>query len=130
MIDTYLGVFPPRLPQAVSIMGPELSEVPLSLFATYSDFRMAQIKTVAFLTVMARSNSLQSTMAPYKEAVCGALVRLMQTVPAVMSIRKELMIAIRNILPTPFRPVLVACWYTLFIVNIGCHDVLQSWVIE
>lgn len=64
---------------------------------------MAQIKTLAFFTVIARTGNLQSVLAPYKEAVCGALVRVMETVPDVLSIRKELMIAVRNILPTPFR---------------------------
>ena len=89
--------------QAASLPGPELRDVPKVLISMYSDFRMAQIKTLAFLTVMARSGSLQSVMAPFKEPVCGALARVMQTVPDVLAIRKELMIAVRNILPTPYR---------------------------
>ena len=89
--------------QAAAIPGPELQSVPADLMGHYSDFRMAQIKTLAFLTVMARSTSLQPVMAPFKDSVCAGIVRVMQTVPDVPSIRKELMIAIRNVLPTPYR---------------------------
>lgn len=69
----------------------------------YNDFRMAQIKSLAFLTVIARSQNLQPLMQPHRESVCAAIVRVMQTVPNVLATRKELLIALRNILPTPFR---------------------------
>ena len=77
--------------------------MPYPKLATYNDFRMAQIKSLAFLTVIARSQNLQSLMQPHKDAICAAIVRVMQTVPDVVSTRKELLIALRNILPTPFR---------------------------
>lgn len=64
---------------------------------------MAQIKSLAFLTVMARSNTLQPLMEPHKDAICNAIVRVFQTVPDVLSTRRELLIALRNILPTLFR---------------------------
>jgi hypothetical protein len=35
--------------------------------------------------------------------VCGAVLRLLQSVPDVISIRKELIAVVRNVLPTPFR---------------------------
>ena len=69
----------------------------------YNDFRMAQIKSLAFLTVIARSQNLQSLMQPHKDAICAAIVRVMQTVPDVFATRKELLIALRNIMATPFR---------------------------
>jgi hypothetical protein len=71
--------------------------------SVYNDFRMAQIKSLAFLTVIARSQNLQPLMLPHKDAICSAIVRVMQTVPDVLATRKELLIALRNILPTPFR---------------------------
>ena len=94
---------PPALPQVASIPGPGLSEVVEGRIAVYNDFRMAQIKSLAFLTVIARSSNLQPLMQPHKDAICGAIVRVMQTVPDVLTTRKELLIALRNILPTPFR---------------------------
>ena len=89
--------------QVASIPGPGLSEVAEGRVAVYNDFRMAQIKSLAFLTVIARSSNLQPLMQPHKDAICGAIVRVMQTVPDVLTTRKELLIALRNILPTPFR---------------------------
>ena len=91
------------MPQVASIPGPGLSEVVEGRIAVYNDFRMAQIKSLAFLTVIARSSNLQPLMQPHKDAICGAIVRVMQTVPDVLTTRKELLIALRNILPTPFR---------------------------
>jgi hypothetical protein len=69
---------------------------------------MAQIKSLAFLTVIARSQNLQPLMQPHKDAICGSLVRVLQMVPDVLTTRKELLIALRNILPTPFRSVMNA----------------------
>ncbi|PSC74456.1 transformation transcription domain-associated -like [Micractinium conductrix] len=90
--------------KVASIPGPSLlSEVSEDRMPIYNDFRMAQIKSLAFLTVIARSQNLQPLMQPHKDAICGAIVRVMQTVPDVLSTRKELLIALRNILPTPFR---------------------------
>ncbi len=89
--------------QVASIPGPGLLEVPEDSIQIYNDFRMAQIKSLAFLTVIARSQNLQPLMQPHKDAICSAIVRVMQTVPDVLSTRKELLIALRNILPTPFR---------------------------
>ena len=52
---------------------------------------------------MARSSNLAPLMAPHRDAVCEALIRVMRTAPDVLSIRKELMVAVRNVLPTPYR---------------------------
>lgn len=71
---------------------------------------MAQIKSLAFLTVIARSQNLQPLMQPHRDAICCAIVRVMQTVPDVLSTRKELLIALRNILPTPFRCIVRVEW--------------------
>lgn len=99
--------------QVASIVGPALAEVPEGKTAVYNDFRMAQIKSLAFLTVMARSQSLQPLMQPHKDSICDAIVRVFQTVPDVLSTRRELLIALRNIMPTPFRccecPGLLSC---------------------
>lgn len=89
--------------QVASITGPSLADVAQSRMSLYNDFRMAQIKSLAFLTVIARSQNLQPLMHPHKDAICSAIVRVMQTVPNVLTTRKELLIALRNILPTPFR---------------------------
>lgn len=89
--------------QVASIPGPSLADVPDDNLSVYNDFRMAQIKSLAFLTVIARSQNLQALMQPHKEAICAAIVRVMQTVPDVFATRRELLIALRNIMATPFR---------------------------
>jgi transformation/transcription domain-associated protein len=89
--------------QVASIAGPDLGDVHENQMTMYNDFRMAQIKSLAFLTVIARSQNLQPLLSPHKDPICGSIVRVMQTVPNVLTTRKELLIALRNILPTPFR---------------------------
>lgn len=80
-----------------------MADVPAGQLPLYNDFRMAQIKSLAFLTVIARSQNLQALMQPHKDAICRAIVRVMQTVPDVFATRRELLIALRNIMATPFR---------------------------
>jgi hypothetical protein len=93
----------PLMVKVASIPGPSLADVPDDNLSVYNDFRMAQIKSLAFLTVIARSQNLQALMQPHKEAICAAIVRVMQTVPDVFATRRELLIALRNIMATPFR---------------------------
>lgn len=104
----YLTLSLPYL-QVAAIPGPALVDVPDAKAAMYNDFRMAQIKSLAFLTVMARSHTLQPLMQPHKDSICDAIVRVFQTVPDVLSTRRELLIALRNILPTPFRSAACGC---------------------
>eukprot|EP00887_Chlorella_sp_A99_P004017 scaffold11.g4017.t1 len=87
-LQQYASALLPLMVQTAGIPGPELSAVADDRMGLYSDFRMAQIKTLAFLTVMARSGNLSPLMAPHRNAVCEAL---------------ELMVAVRNVLPTAYR---------------------------
>ncbi|KAL4854024.1 Transcription-associated protein 1 [Chlorella vulgaris] len=102
-LQEHAGSLLPLMVQVASIRGPSLSAIPSGKMSVYNDFRMAQIKSLAFLTVIARSQNLQPLMLPHKDAICSAIVCVMQTVPDVLTTRKELLIALRNILPTPFR---------------------------
>lgn len=159
--------------QAVAIPGPQPSAVPEARQAAYSDFRMSQIKIVAFLSVMGRSPGLAQLLvsercpqqrlsrascrrvgggaggrragaahrkscagaasarrslagwswplrclfwnvdelppcfhpvqAPHKDAICSALMRLLESAPDSLTHRKEVLVAAKNLLNTPFR---------------------------
>jgi transformation/transcription domain-associated protein len=102
-LQEHAPVLLPLMVKVASIAGPDLGDVHENQMTMYNDFRMAQIKSLAFLTVIARSQNLQPLLSPHKDPICGSIVRVMQTVPNVLTTRKELLIALRNILPTPFR---------------------------
>ncbi|KAL6768445.1 hypothetical protein ACKKBF_B39155 [Auxenochlorella protothecoides x Auxenochlorella symbiontica] len=104
----YAAPLIPVIVAAAGIRGPDPGATPPALAGAVYDLRMAQIKMLAFLTVMARPANLQAAMLEHRDAVCAALVRVMTTVPEVAGIRKELMIAVRNLLATKLRPGLLA----------------------
>lgn len=94
----------PLMVKVVSLLGPERADVPDSAASVYADFRLAQIKTLAFMIVVSRAQPMVPLLQPHRDDVCSALIRIMETVPDVLATRKELLICIRNMLNTPFKP--------------------------
>ncbi|KDD75704.1 hypothetical protein H632_c541p1, partial [Helicosporidium sp. ATCC 50920] len=101
-LHQYAGVLPPLMVEALTPT-PEAAAVPASAQAAFADCCMAQIKILSFLTVMARTGNLAPALSQHRAAVCGALLRLMRCVPDQVPVRRELLIALRNLLPTPFK---------------------------
>ena len=93
----------PLMVKVVSLPGPNKEDVPASASSVYSDFRLAQIKTLAFMIVVSRAPQMAPLLAPHQEEVCAALIRIMETVPDVLATRKELLTCMRNMLNTPFK---------------------------
>lgn len=93
----------PLMISVAAIPGPELADVPPAAMPAYTEFRMAQIKTMLFVIALSRSQVVAQVLTPHKEEVCSALVRLMVTAPNSLALRKELLNCMRNMLPTPFR---------------------------
>jgi transformation/transcription domain-associated protein len=93
----------------VGVRGPDRADVPPEALGVFADFRMAQVKTMAFIIVMSRTAHTQPLVSPHRDAVAAALVRIMATVPDVLSVRKEALSCMRNMLGTLFKPGLQAC---------------------
>lgn len=93
----------PLLIQIIEVAGPEFSDVGESNMTNYIDFKTLQVKTIAFLVVLARAQHLQQLLQPYSEVLINALLHALRTIPDVLSLRKELIQVMRNILPTPLR---------------------------
>ena len=83
---------------AASIAGPTLEDVPLKAMQVYTDFRMTQIKTLTFLMILSKSHTAQAMVLPHKDAMCSALVRIMQTSSDNLMLRKELLNGLRTML--------------------------------
>jgi hypothetical protein len=94
----------PLMVKVVSLHGPDKDSVATNAVSVYSDFRLAQIKTLAFMTVVSRAPQMGPLLAPHKEEVCTALIRMMETAPDVLTTRKEVLTCMRNMLNTPFKP--------------------------
>lgn len=94
----------PLMVKVISLHGPDKDSVPTSASSVYSDFRLAQIKTLAFMTVVSRAPQMGPLLAPYRDEVCTALIRMMETAPDVLTTRKEVLTCMRNMLNTPFKP--------------------------
>ena len=94
----------PLMVKVVGLPGPERADVAPSAASVYADFRLAQIKTLAFMIVVSRAAQMGPLLSPHRDDVCAALIRIMETVPDVLATRKELLICIRNMLNTPFKP--------------------------
>jgi transformation/transcription domain-associated protein len=114
MIFFLMQSYPKRLAQhgptllplmlgVISVRGPDRADVPASAAGVYSDFRLAQIKTMAFIIVVSRSTQMQPLLAQHRDVVAAALLRVMQAVPDSLSMRKEVLSLMRNMLNTPFR---------------------------
>lgn len=84
--------------KAASFAGPELNEVSQGSLSVYSDFRMAQVKTIMFLILLSRSPTAQPIITSHKETLCSSLVRIMKTAPNSLGLRKELLNCLRSTL--------------------------------
>jgi hypothetical protein len=94
----------PLMVKVVSLLGPDKDDVPASASSVYADFRLAQIKTLAFMIVVSRAPQMGPLLAPHREEVCTALIRMMETAPDILTTRKEVLTCMRNMLNTPFKP--------------------------
>src|SRR4051794_22846307 len=74
--------------------GPNLADLPPSLHPLHVELRAAQTKTCAFLMFLAKN--LPNIFEPHAQTVTDSLLMLLRTCPDNVNIRKELLVAIRN----------------------------------
>ncbi|XP_078446328.1 phosphatidylinositol 3- and 4-kinase family protein with FAT domain-containing protein isoform X2 [Wolffia australiana] len=99
LVQTNIAYLLPRMVAAISVPGPE--KVPPHLKAQLVDLKGAQVKTLSFLTYLLKSCA--DYIRPHEESICKSIVNLLVTCPDSISTRKELLVALKQVLGTEFR---------------------------
>lgn len=99
LVQTNIPFLLPMMVEAISIPGPE--KVPPHLKTQFIELKGAQVKTLSFLTYLLKSYA--EYIRPHEENICKSIVNLLVTCPDSVSIRKELLIALKHVLNTDFK---------------------------
>ncbi|KAF8377831.1 hypothetical protein HHK36_031216 [Tetracentron sinense] len=99
LVQTNIPHLLPLMVAAISVPGPE--RVPPHLRNHFIELKGAQVKTVSFLTYLLKS--FADYIRPHEESICKSIVNLLVTCPDSVSIRKELLIALKHVLGTDFK---------------------------
>ncbi|CAH9116378.1 unnamed protein product [Cuscuta epithymum] len=96
LIQTNIPHLLPLMVSAISVPGPE--KVPPHLKNHFIELKGAQVKTVSFLTYLLKSCA--DYIKPHEENICKSIVNLLVTCSDSVSIRKELLVALKHVLNT------------------------------
>ncbi|KAJ0977309.1 hypothetical protein J5N97_012783 [Dioscorea zingiberensis] len=99
LVQTNIPYLLPLMVAAISLPGPD--KVPSHLKTQYMELKGAQVKTLSFLTYLLKSCT--DYIRPHEENICKSIVNLLVTCPDAVSIRKELLIALKHVLSTDFK---------------------------
>ncbi|KAK3127876.1 hypothetical protein QOZ80_7AG0579590 [Eleusine coracana subsp. coracana] len=100
LVQTNIPFLLPLMVSAISIKGPD--KVPPHLKTPFNDLKGAQVKTLSFLTYLLKSNA--DYIKSYEESICKSIVNLLVTCPPdSVSIRKELLVGLKQVLNTEYR---------------------------
>ncbi|KAK1296404.1 hypothetical protein QJS10_CPB15g00503 [Acorus calamus] len=99
LVQTNIPRLLPLMVAAISIPGPEM--VPPHLKNQFIELKGAQVKTVSFLTYLLKSYA--DYIRPHEDNICKSIVNLLVTCPDSVSIRKELLVALKHVLGTDFK---------------------------
>ncbi|KAM7263761.1 hypothetical protein ACFE04_001444 [Oxalis oulophora] len=99
LVQTNIPNLLPLMVDAISVAGPE--KVPLHLKTHFIELKGAQVKTVSFLTYLLKSCA--DYIRPHEESICKSIVNLLVTCSDSVSIRKELLVALKHVLGTDFK---------------------------
>ncbi|CAL5373324.1 unnamed protein product [Camellia sinensis] len=99
LVQTNIPHLLPLMVTAISVPGPE--KVPPHLKSQFIELKGAQVKTVSFLTYLLKSFS--DYIRPHEESICKSIVNLLITCSDSVSIRKELLVALKHVLGTDFK---------------------------
>ncbi|KAH9312037.1 hypothetical protein KI387_027072, partial [Taxus chinensis] len=98
-VQTNVPILIPLMATVISIPGPQ--HVSPKLKNHYVELKCAQVKTVSFLTYLLRS--FADYIRPHEESISKSIVNLLISCPDSVIIRKELLVATKNVLATDFR---------------------------
>ncbi|KGN48912.1 transformation/transcription domain-associated protein [Cucumis sativus] len=127
LVHTNIPHLLPLMVSAISVPGPE--KVPPSLKTHFIELKGAQVKTVSFLTYLLRSSA--DYIRPHEESICKSIVNLLVTCSDSVSIRKELLVALKHVLGTEYKRGLFPLIDTLLeekvVVGTGraCYETLR-----
>ncbi|KAM6591803.1 hypothetical protein CsatA_014408 [Cannabis sativa] len=96
LVQTNIPHLLPLMVAAISVPGPE--KVPSHLKTHFVDLKGAQVKTVSFLTYLLKG--FADYIRPHEESICKSIVNLLVTCSDSVSIRKELLVALKHVLGT------------------------------
>ncbi|PSS29925.1 Transformation/transcription domain-associated protein, partial [Actinidia chinensis var. chinensis] len=99
LVQTNIPHLLPLMVAAISVTGPE--KVPPHLKSHFVELKGAQVKTVSFLTYLLKS--FADYIRPHEESICKSIVNLLVTCSDSVSIRKELLVALKHVLGTDFK---------------------------
>lgn len=100
LVQTNIPYLLPLMVSAISIKGPD--KVPPHLKTPFVELKGAQVKTLSFLTYLLKSNA--DHIKSYEESICKSIVNLLVTCPPdSVSIRKELLVGLKQVLNTEYR---------------------------
>ncbi|KAL8143397.1 hypothetical protein V2J09_016429 [Rumex salicifolius] len=99
LVQTNIPHLLPLMVSAISVPGPE--NVPPHLRTHFIELKGAQVKTVSFLTYLLKS--FADFIKPHEESICQSIVNLLVTCSDSVSIRKELLVALKHVLGTDFK---------------------------
>ncbi|XXG86133.1 hypothetical protein AAC387_Pa11g1088 [Persea americana] len=99
LVQTNIPNLLPLMVMAISVPGPE--KVPPQSKNHFIELKGAQVKTVSFLTYLLKS--FADYIRPHEESICKSIVNLLVTCPDSVSIRKELLVALKHVLGTDFK---------------------------
>ncbi|KAK6237341.1 hypothetical protein QUC31_002810 [Theobroma cacao] len=99
LVQTNIPHLLPLMVAAISVPGPE--KVPPHLKTQFIELKGAQVKTVSFLTYLLKS--FADYIRPHEESICTSIVNLLVTCSDSVSIRKELLVALKHVLGTDFK---------------------------
>ncbi|KAM3383848.1 hypothetical protein ACQJBY_008479 [Aegilops geniculata] len=100
LVQTNIPFLLPLMVEAIAENGPD--KVPPHLKTPFVELKGAQVKTLSFLTYLLKSNA--DYIKPYENSICSSIVKLLVTCPAdSVSIRKELLVGLKQVLNTEYR---------------------------
>ncbi|OMO84636.1 hypothetical protein COLO4_21911 [Corchorus olitorius] len=99
LVQTNIPHLLPLMVAAISVPGPE--KVPPHLKTQFLELKGAQVKTVSFLTYLLKS--FADYIRPHEESICKSIVNLLVTCSDSVTIRKELLVALKHVLGTDFK---------------------------
>ncbi|CAL9045632.1 unnamed protein product [Musa banksii] len=99
LVQTNIPYLLPLMVSAISIPGPD--KVSNNLKTQFVELKGAQVKTLSFLTYLLKSHA--DYIRPHEESICKSIVNLLVTCPDSVSIRKEMLIALKHVLNSDFR---------------------------
>ncbi|KAL3525275.1 hypothetical protein ACH5RR_013647 [Cinchona calisaya] len=99
LVQTNIPHLLPLMVAAISVLGPE--KVAPHLKNHFTELKGAQVKTVSFLTYLLKS--FADYIRPHEESICKSIVNLLVTCSDSVSIRKELLVALKHVLGTDFK---------------------------